>query len=398
MPAPFNRVTVIVLDGVGCGEAPDAADYGDVGSNSLGNVARVVGGLKMPNLARLGLGTITDIAGVPPGEHALGAAGKCRPATKGKDTVAGHWELMGVLLEHPFPVFPDGFPPEIIRQFEEAAGRGALANKAASGTVVIQEFGEEHLRTGKPIVYTSADSVFQIAAHEDVIPVAELYKICEKTRAFLTGRNGVGRVIARPFTGSPKTGFTRTPRRKDYPMLPPVPTLLQILKEAGKEVWSIGKIDDIFAFQGITHSNHTTDNAGSTRAILDSLEQEFSGLLFANLIEFDMIYGHRNDPRGYADALEAFDRAVPEIQSRLRPDDLIIVSADHGVDPTTPGSDHSREHVPLLAFGPALTRAIRLGTRDTLADVAATIAENFGVSAPPAGTSFLPDLSARSHP
>ncbi len=388
----FKRIIVIVLDGVGCGEAPDAADYGDVGSNSIGNVARAIGGLKLPNLGRIGVGGITDIQGVPASLHQAGAAGKCIPATKGKDTVAGHWELMGILLEHPFPTYSDGFPDEIIEQFERESGRGVLANKVASGTVVIQEYGAEHVRTGKPIVYTSADSVFQIAAHEDVIPVDELYEICEKTRAFLTGKNGMGRVIARPFEGNAMDGFVRTTRRKDYPMLPSTPTMLQRLESAGKDVWSIGKIDDIFAFQGITKTNHTTDNAGGTQAILDSLEQEFEGLLFANLIEFDMIFGHRNDPKGYGAALEAFDRAVPAIMERLNETDLAIISADHGVDPTTPGTDHSREHVPLLAFGPALTSSIDLGVRKTLADVAATIADNFGLDAPLSGSSFLSKL------
>lgn len=388
----FKRITVIVLDGVGCGEAPDAAEYGDVGSNSMGNVAKAVGGLNLPNLGRIGAGMMTDIQGVPPSLHEKGAAGRCCPATKGKDTVAGHWELMGILLEHPFPVFPDGFPAEIINQFEQVTGRGVLANKTASGTVVIQEYGEEHVRTGKPIVYTSADSVFQIAAHEEVIPMTELYEICDKSRAFLTGKNGVGRVIARPFIGSTESGFVRTERRKDYPMLPSSATMLQTLAAAGKDVWSIGKIDDIFAFQGITKPNHTTDNAGSTQAILDSLEQDFEGLLFANLIEFDMIYGHRNDPQGYGAALETFDRALPEIQARMTNSDLAIISADHGVDPTTPGSDHSREYVPLLVFSPVIYSRINLGTRGTLADVAATIADNFELEPPLAGTSFLDQI------
>jgi len=393
MSGRFKRIIVIVLDGVGCGEAPDAAAYGDVGSNSLGNVARVIGGLKLPNLGRLGIGRITEIEGVPASLHSCGAAGKCRPATKGKDTVAGHWELMGILLDHPFPTFPDGFPESIIEQFVSATGRDVLANKASSGTVIIQEFGEQHVKTGKPIVYTSADSVFQIAAHEEVIPIEELYEICQKTRSFLVGENGMGRVIARPFVGNSTDGFTRTERRKDFPLLPATPTMLQKLEASGKDVWSIGKIDDIFAFQGITRSNHTTDNAGSTQAILDSLNQDFEGLLFANLIEFDMIFGHRNAPKGYGAALESFDRAIPSILSRMEDTDLAIISADHGVDPTTPGTDHSREHVPLLAFGPSLPSAVDLGVRDTLADVAAVIADNFELEAPLAGLSFLGRLA-----
>ena len=385
----FKRITVIVLDGVGCGEAPDAGEYGDVGSDSLRNVSRSVGGLDCPNMGRLGLGKLTEIEGVPPSLHAAGGAGKCQPASKGKDTVTGHWELMGIQLAQPFPVYPAGFPPEIIRMFEEQTGRGVLANKAASGTVVIQEFGAEHLATAKPIVYTSADSVFQIAAHEKVISVEELYGICRKCRAFLVGEHGLGRVIARPFVGDERSGFARTKRRKDFPLLPATPTMMQRLVDAGKEVWSIGKIDDIFGHQGITRKNHTTDNAGSTRAILDSLEEDFEGLLFANLIEFDMIYGHRNDPRGYADALEAFDLALPSIVERMGVDDLGIITADHGVDPTTPGTDHSREFVPLLAFGPALDRPVELGVRETLSDVAATLAENFELDPPLTGKGFL---------
>lgn len=392
MNGRFKRIVVIVLDGVGCGEAPDAADYGDVGSDSLGNVSRAIGGLKLPNLGRMGIGQTTDIEGVPPSLHVAGAAGKCRPATKGKDTVAGHWELMGILLDHPFPTFPNGLPETIIDQFVSATGREVLANKASSGTVVIQEFGEQHVKSGKPIVYTSADSVFQIAAHEEVIPVEELYEICRMTRGFLTGENGMGRVIARPFVGNSTDGFTRTERRKDFPLLPATPTMLQKLEAAGKDVWSIGKIDDIFAFQGITKSNHTTDNAGSTQAILDSLDQGFEGLLFANLIEFDMIFGHRNDPKGYGAALESFDRALPSILASMKDTDLAIISADHGVDPTTPGTDHSREYVPLLAFGPSLSGPVELGVRDTLADVAAVIADNFELDPPVGGASFLDSL------
>lgn len=392
MPARFNRIIVIVLDGVGCGEAPDAAEYGDGGSDSLGNVARAISGLNLPNMGRLGIGCLTDIQGVPCSLHELGAAGKCRPASKGKDTITGHWEMMGIQLEHAFPTYPDGFPPEIIAAFEKETDRGVLANKASSGTVVISEYGVEHLRTGKPIVYTSADSVFQIAAHEDIIPVDELYSICEKARNFLSGEHALGRVIARPFTGNVTDGFTRTPRRRDYPLLPATPTMLQKLTTAGRDVWSIGKIDDIFAKQGITQSNHTTDNAGSIRAIIESLAQDFSGLLFANLIEFDMIHGHRNDPKGFGAALEDFDQALPEIMDRMKSDDLAILTADHGVDPTTPGTDHSREYVPLLAFSPAIRSKIDLGPRDTFADVAATIAENFDLEPPLAGISFLNEL------
>lgn len=389
---PFHRVIVIVLDGVGAGEAPDAADYGDVGSNSLGNTARAVGGLHLPSLGRLGLGGITPIEGVPASLHERGAFGKCIPRSAGKDTVSGHWELMGVRLEQPFPTYPSGFPAELIAEFERRAGCKTIGNIPASGTTIIQDLGERHLRTGELIVYTSADSVFQIAAHEEVVSVDQLYRACEIARKLLTGEHAVGRVIARPFLGADATHFHRTDNRKDYALEPPEATILDKLIAVGKSVRTVGKIDDIFAHRGITKSNHTHNNATSCQAMLDFLKDDFEGLLFVNLIEFDMIYGHRNDPSGYAGALEAFDQAIPKIEGRLRASDLAIIAADHGVDPTTPGSDHSREHVPLLAFGPAITRKINLGTRETYSDVAATIAENFQLPAPKFGASFLDKL------
>lgn len=348
-----------------------------------------MGGLLLPHLEALGFGCITPMKGVACLHEAAGVHGKCRPLSPGKDSVSGHWELMGIRLDAPFPTYPNGFPKKIVRQFEERTGSRILGNKAASGTVIIQELGAEHLSTGRPIVYTSADSVFQIAAHEEVITPEELYALCESAREILLPPHNVGRVIARPFVGSAESGFQRTERRRDFPVQPPGHTVLDLLIEADREVWTVGKIDDLFGHRGISRTHHTTNNASSTQALLECLEKSFSGLLFINLIEFDTIYGHRNDPRGYADALEAFDRAVPEIQARLSPDDLVIVSADHGVDPTTPGTDHSREYVPLLAFGPRLSHAVDLGIRPTLSDVGATIAENFSVPIPSHARSFL---------
>ncbi|MBI4761660.1 MAG: phosphopentomutase [Chloroflexota bacterium] len=388
----LNRVTVIVLDGVGAGEAPDAAAYGDVGSNSLGNVARAIGGLNTPNMYELGLGNITSIQGVPPNPRAKGAFGRFQPRSAGKDTVIGHWEMMGIYLPVAFPTYPNGFPPEVLDPFRKAIGRDVLGNKPASGTEILKELGMEHMRTGNPIVYTSADSVFQIAAHEEIIPLEELYRMCQIARDILQGEHGVGRVIARPFLGDSPETFKRTAHRRDYPRNPEYPTMMQKLVAAGKDVYSVGKIDDIFNHQGITKKNHVLTNKESLDVTLTLLEEDFEGLLFVNLIEFDMIYGHRNDPRGYADALEQFDAYLPEIQKRLQPGDLVIVTGDHGVDPTTPGTDHSREYVPLLAFGPNIKHGVDLGDRDTLADIAGTLAEIFSLEPQPIGKSFLQNV------
>jgi phosphopentomutase len=390
----IKRVVVIVLDGVGVGEAPDAADYGDVGSNSVSNTARAVGGLHLPHMGAMGLGRVTEVLGVPPDTDrpTAGAYGKCTPKNAGKDTVAGHWEMMGIYLPTPFPLYPHGFPPEVIDEFRRRIGRDILANKPASGTQIIQEFGLEHMQTGKPIVYTSGDSVFQIAAHEEVIPLDELYRMSEIAREMLTGKHAVGRVIARPFLGNKPGEFKRTEHRRDYPLLPKSATIMDKLVTAGKDVYSVGKIDDIFGHRGITKANHTTNNAESTQAMLDCLQENFEGLLFANLIEFDMLYGHRNDPRGYADALEAFDRRIPDIRARMTPADVAIITGDHGVDPTTPSTDHSREYVPLLVFGPAVAPNVNLGTRQSLSDMGATIAEIFSLEPPEIGTSFLSQI------
>ena len=389
----FKRVIVIVLDGVGAGEAPDASFYGDVGSNSLGNTARAVGGLHMPNLERIGLGHITSIVGVEPVVPTLGAFGKMRPTSAGKDSVTGHWELMGVTLTEPFPTYPNGFPPEVVSEFTRQTGLEILGNKPASGTEIIQELGVEQILTGKPIVYTSADSVFQIAANEAVIPIDRLYQLCLISRKMLTGKHAVGRVIARPFIGSDPSNFKRTLNRRDYPLLPPSDTMMDRLLAAGKKVYGTGKIDDLFGGRGLSGTKHSEDNQSSIQGLLEYLDENFTGMIFSNLIEFDMVYGHRNDARGFADALEAFDQAVPEIQKKMRPGDIAMIVADHGVDPTTPGTDHTREYIPLLVFGPRVKPNTDLGTRATFSDVGATLAEIFELQPPRAGASFLKDIS-----
>jgi phosphopentomutase len=318
-----------------------------------------------------------------------------QPMSVGKDTISGHWELMGIYLPTALPTYPHGFPEDVLAEFKRRTGKDVLGNKPASGTEILRELGVEHMQTGKPIVYTSADSVFQVAAHEAIIPIPELYHLCETARIMLTGEHAVGRVIARPFVGDAPENFKRTERRKDYPLLPEGDTTLDLLEKAGKTVYSIGKIDDIFGHRGITKGKHTVSNQDSTLALVDALDEDFEGLLFANLIEFDMIYGHRNDARGYANALEAFDKHVPEIQRRMRDTDLAMIVADHGVDPTTPSTDHSREYIPLLAFGSQVTANASLGTRKTFSDVAATLAELFGLRPPEYGRSFVGGLTKK---
>ncbi|MFS8523237.1 MAG: phosphopentomutase [Gammaproteobacteria bacterium] len=393
--AKAGRVALIVLDGVGIGELPDAHKYGDEGSNTLRNTAEAVGGLHMPNMQKLGLGNIDFIPGVPPADEPLACYGRMAERSAGKDTTTGHWEIAGLHLERPFPTYPNGFPDEVIKPFEEAIGRKVLGNKPASGTVIIEELGEEHLRTGRPIVYTSADSVFQIAAHEDVVPVEELYEMCRIAREILTGEHAVGRVIARPFVGRPGS-FRRTERRRDFSVAPPRPTLLDRLAEAGIPVFSVGKIMDIFAGRGIAAGRYTKDNMDTVDGVLERLRtEEGPCLVFANCIDFDMLWGHRNNPEGMAEGLSQFDARVPELMAELRDNDLLIVTADHGIDPTTPSTDHSREYVPLLVYGPGIRRGVALGTRETFADVAATLADFFGVEPPEIGTSFLPEITGR---
>jgi phosphopentomutase len=385
---------VIVLDGVGAGEAPDAAEYGDRGSNSLSNTSVAVGGLHTPHMEAIGLGHLTPILGVEAVIPTRGAYGRMQPASVGKDSINGHWELMGVCLTDPFPTYPDGFPEDVLAEFKRLTGLEVLGNKPASGTEILKELGLEHMRTGKPIVYTSGDSVFQVAAHELVIPIERQYEICSLARKMLTGKHGVGRVIARPFLGDDPSNFYRTLNRRDYPMPPPEDTLLDILSAAGKKVVGTGKIDDLFGGRGLSGTKHSEDNQSSLQGLLEYLDEDFEGLIFSNLIEFDMVYGHRNDARGYANALEAFDRTIPAIREKMGPADLAMIVADHGVDPTTPGTDHSREYIPLLVFGEAVKNNVNLGIRTTFCDVGATLAEVFSVKPPRTGTSFLKEILA----
>lgn len=383
-----NRAIVIVLDSVGIGEAPDAVRFGDAGSHTLGNMATVVGGLQVPHLANLGLGNIAELQGVPPQGHPASAFGKMAEVSAGKDTSTGHWELMGVPLTQAFPVYPQGFPREVLSRFEQAVGRETLGNYASSGTVILDELGETHVRTGKPIVYTSADSVFQIAAHEDVIPVDELYRMCEQAREILRGEHEVLRVIARPFVGTPGQ-WARTPNRRDFSVTPPAPTLLDVLKDAGKMVYAVGKIEDIFAGCGITEAVHTLhDMDGVDKTIAAIHDRRDAGLIFTNLVDFDAKYGHRNDPQGYARCLAEFDQRLPEIIAAMADDDILVITGDHGNDPTTPSTDHSREYVPILVTGSSILHGVNLGTRDTFSDLAATIAELLDVQRPAHGTSF----------
>ncbi len=386
----FRRIVWIVLDSVGIGEMPDAADYGDAGSDTLGNIARARP-LSLPNLCRLGLGNIRPIEGLPPSPAPDGCFGRAALTSPGKDTTTGHWEMVGIRLSRPFPLYPHGFPPEIMGAFEERIGRRTLGNVPASGTEIIKELGEEHMRTGRPIVYTSADSVFQIAAHEEVIPLDELYRMCEVAREILRGPHEVGRVIARPFVGSPGA-FRRTANRHDYAVPPPEGMLLDRLAERGVTVASVGKIYDIFLGRGIGPHVKTKSNTEGMAGTLDMLSAVDSGLVFTNLVDFDMLYGHRNDVEGYARALEEVDAWVPALLARLGQTDLAIFTADHGCDPSTPSTDHSREYVPVLAYGPSARRGVNLGIRNALADMGQTIAENFGVRLA-FGTSFLASLT-----
>ncbi len=384
--ASFGRVIWIVLDSVGIGEMPDAAAFGDVGSDTLGNIARQRT-LHLPNMAKLGLGNIKPLPHVDPAERPAAAFGRCALASPGKDTTTGHWEMAGIHLAKPFPIYPRGFPPEIMDEFERRIGRGTLGNKAASGTEIIKELGEEHMRTGKPIVYTSADSVFQVAAHEEVIPLWELYKICETARDLLRGPHEVGRVIARPFIGKPGQ-FTRTPNRHDYAVPPPKGMLLDQLEAKNVRVFSIGKIFDVFLGRGIQDHEKTKSNADGMAKTLAALDELDKGLLFVNLVDFDQQYGHRNDVEGYAGALEEFDAWLPSLYAKISDGDLVILTADHGCDPTTPSTDHSREYVPLLAYRPRHSEGVNLGVRSTLSDIGQTVADNFGAHISE-GASFL---------
>lgn len=384
-----RRAIIIVLDGVGCGEAPDAADYGDEGSDTLGNLSRAVGGFDLPSLHALGLGNAIALQGMPPVESPWAAYGTMRPRSAGKDSTTGHWEIAGVLLDRPFPVYPNGFPDELVREFSRRTGRPVIGNVAGSGTEMLDRFGEEHVRTGAWILYTSADSVFQIAAHERVVSLDELYAACRAAREMLVAPHDVSRVIARPFEGEPGA-WRRTANRRDFAIEPPRETLLDALAAAGIGRRGVGKVDDLFARRGI-ESEHTGSNAEGIAAIRNALREMAGGLLFANLVDFDQRWGHRNDVSGFYEALREFDAALPGLLSHLKEDDLLFLTADHGNDPTTPSTDHSRERVPLLAIGGAV-HARSLGERSTFADLGATVAEWLGIGFRGAGRSFLPDL------
>jgi phosphopentomutase len=386
----FSRIIVIVLDSVGAGALQDAGVYGDEGSNTLGNIARQVP-LRLPTLRSLGLDRIVDIGSPVSAESPQAAIGRMAEASKGKDSVTGHWEMMGIVLDRPFPVFPNGFPKELIDAFEHRIGRGTLGNYAASGTKIIDDLGAEHMRTGKPIVYTSADSVFQIAAHEDVVPIDEQYRINNVAFELVVGGHGVGRVIARPFVGQPGS-FSRTANRRDFAMTPTAETVLDRLKAAHLGVVAIGKIEDLFAGRGITRAIHTKSDDDGVDVVSSEMASMARGLVFANLVDFDTLYGHRNDVPGYAANLERFDARLKDLLPRLRHDDLMVITADHGNDPTTPSTDHSREHVPLLVTGPAVKAGIDLGIRPTFADLGQTIADNFEVGPMKHGTSFLAEV------
>jgi phosphopentomutase len=386
----MRRAAIIVLDGVGIGAAPDAVQYGDVGSNTLGNVARAVGGMDLPNLTAVGLGNIAALEGVPPNEKPSGAWGLMVPKSAGKDSTTGHWEIAGVHLPKAFPTYPNGFPRSVVDEFARRTGRAVIGNVVGSGTAVIDRFAEEHARTGAWILYTSADSVFQIAAHEGVIPLAELYRGCEVAREMLVAPHDVSRVIARPFVGEPGN-YSRTKNRRDFSIFPPSETLLDALETAGIPRDGVGKVDDLFAGRGI-RAKHTGSNAEGIQAIRGWLVSAANGLLFANLVDFDQAFGHRNDVPGFYGALRQFDTALPGLLSQLREDDLLFITADHGNDPTTASTDHARECVPLLAIGPKVVPTA-LGRRSTFSDLGATVGEWLGVSYRGRGTSFLPQLA-----
>lgn len=389
----LKRAILIVLDGVGIGEAPDAAEFGDEGSNTLGNLAEAVGGLKVPNLEKLGLGNIAPLKGVQPQKSPMANYGKMAEQAPGKDSTSGHWEMAGCILDRPFPTYPNGFPPEVIEPFTRRIGRGILGNKPASGTEIIKELGMEHLRTGKPIVYTSADSVFQIAAHEKIIPLPELYKMCEIAREILTGPHAVSRVIARPFIGDSPENFTRTRARRDFSLKPPCKLVQHCVQDAGLTTVGIGKIDDLYAGEGLTVKIHTKGNEDGMNVLTEQMKQVDSGLIMINLVDFDMLWGHRNNPVGFHEELQRFDRRLPEFLALTKPGDMLAITADHGNDPTTPSTDHSREYVPLLIYGPDLKHGVNLGVRQTFADLGKTIASGFGLAdCPIAGTSFWQDI------
>lgn len=388
MNTNFSRICLIILDSAGIGEMPDSNAWGDAGADTLGNILKTRA-VKLPNLQKLGLGNIKNLANLPAIENPLGCYGKCALKSNGKDTTTGHWEIAGIILEKAFPTFPDGFPERIIDRFINETGvSGVLGNVAASGTEIIKEFGAEHIKTGKPIVYTSADSVFQIAAHENVIPIKKQYEICETARKILDGADKVGRVIARPFVGDSAENFKRTGNRHDYAVPPPEDNLLPLLKNKNLDVVCVGKVASVYDNLGVTEDLTAKNNEQSIKQTINALNENSRGLIFSNLVDFDMLYGHRRDAEGYAKALEYFDARLPEIFDALKDNDLLIITADHGNDPTFRGTDHTREFTPLLVFGKSAKHGVNLGTRESLSDIGQTVAENFGVRLKD-GTSFL---------
>ncbi|WP_423407290.1 phosphopentomutase [Heyndrickxia sp. MSNUG] len=392
MSHTYKRVFLIVMDSVGIGEAPDAEKFGDKGSHTLGHIAEHMNGLKMPNMGQLGLSNIEEIKGIQPAQKPLAYYTKMEEASNGKDTMTGHWEIMGLNIQTPFQVFPDGFPEELISELESRTGRKIIGNKPASGTEILDELGEEHMKTGNLIVYTSADSVLQIAAHEEIVPIEEQYEICKIARELtLDEKYMVGRVIARPFLGEPGN-FKRTSNRHDYALKPFGRTVMNEMKDAGLDVLAIGKISDIYDGEGVTESLRTVSNMDGMDKLLETLDQDFTGLSFLNLVDFDALFGHRRDPEGYGKALEEYDARLPEVFSKLKEDDLLIITADHGNDPVHYGTDHTREYVPLLVYSKGMAEGKELPVRKTFADIGATVAENFEVQMPEHGISFLKEL------
>ncbi|QVY60232.1 phosphopentomutase [Cytobacillus gottheilii] len=388
----YKRIFLVVMDSVGIGEAPDAERFGDKGSDTLGHIAEKMNGLKMPNMGKLGLSNISEIKGIQKAEKPLAYYTKMQEASNGKDTMTGHWEIMGLNIQTPFKVFPDGFPPELIDELEDRTGRKVIGNKPASGTEILDELGEEHMKTGALIVYTSADSVLQIAAHEEIIPIEEQYNICEIARELtLDEKYMVGRVIARPFLGEPGA-FKRTSNRHDYALKPFDRTVMNELKDGGYDVIAIGKISDIYDGEGVTESLRTISNMDGMDKLVQTLDMDFTGLSFLNLVDFDALFGHRRDPIGYGEALEEYDARLDEVFAKLNEDDLLIVTADHGNDPVHHGTDHTREYVPLLVYSKGMTGGKELAIRETFADIGATVAENFNVKLPAFGKSFLQEL------
>lgn len=388
----MNRVIWMIIDSVGIGALPDSTKFGDEGVNTLGNIVKAHSDIKIPNLRKLGIGNIDEADFIDSIENPIGAFGKCSEVSQGKDTTTGHWEMTGVLVETPFKTFENGFPKEIIDEFEKRTGRKVVANKPASGTAILDEYGEHQMKTGDVIVYTSADSVFQIAAHEEIIPLDELYKMCEIAREIMMGDNAVARIIARPYIGSGAGQFSRTSNRRDYSLNPFEPTVLDVIKENNLDVIAVGKIEDIFNGQGITEAIHTKDNMDGVDQTINYMKKENNGLIFTNLVDFDSKYGHRRDTLGYKEALEEFDTRIPEIIENMRDEDILIINADHGNDPTYKGTDHTREYIPLLVYGKQIKEGLNLGIRSSFADIGATVNDILNVPLPKNGTSFKKDV------